>query len=77
MKKTEMTVSMPLTTWEEYESYKTKYNELTKKLASCFDDSLMKAGASQSVDFDVKKSLAICRDFLPYSLAKADIEARL
>ena len=77
MKKSEMTVSMPLTTWEEYESYKTKYNELTKKLASCFDDSLIKAGASQSVDFDVKKSLAICREFLPYSLAESDIEARL
>lgn len=77
MKKSEMTVSMPLTTWEEYESYKTKYNELTKKLASCFDDSLIKAGASQSVDFDVKKSLSICREFLPYSLAEADIETRL
>ena len=77
MKKSEMTISMPLTTWEEYEIYKKKYNELTQKLANCFDNTLFKAGASQSVDFDVKKSLEICREHLPYSMKNADIEIKL
>lgn len=77
MKKSEMTVSMPLTTWEEYEGYKDRYSALVKRLAGCFDDSLAKAGASQSVDFDVKKSLDICRDFMPYSMQDSDIEIKV
>ena len=38
MKKSDMTVSMPLTTWEEYEEYKKRYIALTERLAACFDD---------------------------------------
>ena len=72
-----MTVSMPLATWEEYENYKKKYDGLTSRLAECFDGTLMKARASQSVDFDARKALSICRDFMPYSLEKAEIEIRL
>lgn len=74
MKKSEMTVSMPLTTWEEYESYKKNYAALTKSLADCFDDSLLKAGASTSLIFDAKKALAACKQFLPYSQTDAEIE---
>lgn len=76
MKKSEIAVTMPMTAFEEYESYKNKYNELTERLAKCFDSSLLKAGASQAVDFDVRKALEVCREFLPYSLEKADIEIR-
>lgn len=76
MKKSEIAVTMPMTAFEEYESYKNKYNELTERLAGCFDSSLLKAGASQAVDFDVRKALEVCREFLPYSLEKADIEIR-
>ena len=77
MKKSEMTVSMPLTTWEEYETYKKKYAELTERLSACFDDSLLRAGGSQSADFDARKSLEICREFMPYSMSGADIEIKL
>ena len=77
MKKSEMTVTMPLTTWEEYEHYKESFNEIKKELAACFDDSLLKAGGSQSVDFDVKKALEICKNYMPYSLEKADIEIKI
>lgn len=76
MKKSDMAVTMPLPTFEEYESYKSKYNELIERLAKCFDSSLLKAGASQAVDFDVRKALEVCREFLPYSLENADIEIR-
>lgn len=56
MKKSEMTVSMPLTAFNEYETYKEKYTALTKSLQECFDDSLLKAGAASEIDFDAKKS---------------------
>ena len=65
---------MPLTTWEEYEIYKKKYTDLTKELSGCFDDSLYKAGKSPAIDFDASKAQAVCKRFLPYSLADADIE---
>ena len=77
MKKSEMTVTMPLSTWEEYEKYKESYKELTKELAGCFDDSLLKAGGSQAADFDVKKALDICKNYMPYSIQKADIEIKI
>lgn len=76
MKKSEMTISMPLTTWEEYEAYKKRYAELTESLSKCFDGSLFQTGASQSIDFDVKKALAVCKEHLPYSMQNADIEIR-
>lgn len=68
---------MPLTTWEEYEEYKKRYIELTKRLAACFDDTLFKSGGSQSVEFDSAKSLEICREFMPYSMQNADIEIKV
>lgn len=77
MKKSEMTVSMSLLAFEEYENYKKKFTELTNNLSGCFDDTLLKAGCSQSVDFDVKKSLEICKSFMPYSMKDADIEIKL
>ena len=65
---------MPLTTWEEYESYKKKYIDLTKELAGCFDDTLQKAGASPCLNFDTRKALAVCKRFLSYSQTDAEIE---
>ena len=76
MKKSEIAVTMPMTAFEEYERYKNEYEELKKRLSDCFDSSLLNAGASQAVDFDVRKALEVCREFLPYSLEKADIEIR-
>ena len=77
MKKSDITVSMPMTTYDELSSYREKYTELTKHLANCFDDSLLKAGASKSVDFDASLALKICRAFLPYKLADTDIEIKI
>ena len=76
MKKSEIAVTMPMTAFEEYERYKNEYEKLKKRLSDCFDSSLLNAGASQAVDFDVRKALEVCREFLPYSLEKADIEIR-
>ena len=75
MKKSEMTVSMPLTTWEEYENYKKKYAELTEKLGNCFDGSLVQS--QNLVYFDVNSAQKICREFMPYALQNADIESKI
>ena len=74
MKKSEMSVNMPLTTWEEYENYKKKYIDLTKELAGCFDDTLQKAGASPVLQFSTGKALAVARNFLPYNQKDTEVE---
>lgn len=65
---------MPMTTFDEYESYKNKYISLANDLSGCFDDSLRNAGAQDSVIFDAKKALAICKDFMLPSVRGNDIE---
>ena len=77
MKKSDFTVSMPISAYNEYECYKRKYGELVERLRDCFDDSLFNAGAQMTIDFDVKKALAICKDFIPYSMTDLEVEVRL
>ena len=77
MKKSEMTVSMPLTAYNEYETYREKYIVLVQKLQDCFDDSLLNAGAAATIDFDGRKALAVAREFLPSRFASMDIAVRV
>lgn len=74
MKKSEMTVSMPMTTFDEYESYKEKYINLVNSLSQCFDASLKNIGAQTAVVFDAKKALAVCKGFMPLSIQSDDVE---
>lgn len=71
MKKSEMTVTMPLISFNEYEAVKNKYESLSKKLASCFSQTIN--GSDQLVDFDAKTALSICKEYMPYKYEKADI----
>lgn len=71
MKKSEMTVTMPLMSFNEYEAIKSKYETLSKKLASCFSQTIN--GSDQLVDFDAKTALSICKEYMPYKYEKADI----
>lgn len=71
MKKSEMTVSMPLTSFNEYEEIRRSFEELKKEMSECFDSRpYLGAGC---VDFDTKKALEICRKFIPYKYADYDI----
>ena len=65
MKKSEITVSMPMTTFEELEQYKKKYQELQDELKSCFNTQLVDTAVSSSIDFDVIKALNIAKKTLP------------
>ena len=64
MKKSEITVSMPMTTFEELEQYKKKYQELQDELKSCFNTQLVDTSISNSIDFDVKKALNLAKKTL-------------
>lgn len=57
MKKSEMTVSMPMTTFDEFMELKRKYSELQDELKSCFDTTAFDSGLESFIDFDVKKAL--------------------
>jgi hypothetical protein len=65
MKKSEITVSMPMTAFEELEQYKKKYQELQDELNSCFDTKLVDSlGGVNTIDFSIKKVLEICKKTL-------------
>lgn len=65
MKKSEITVSMPMTTYEEFEQYKKRYKELLDELKSCFNTQLFDTNTEASIDFDVIKALNIAKKTLP------------
>lgn len=64
MKKSEIMVSMPMTTFEELEQYKKKYQELQDELKSCFNTQLVDTAVSNSINFDVKKALNLAKKTL-------------
>lgn len=64
MKKSEITVSMPMTTFEELEQYKKKLLELQAELKSCFDTTAFDVGNETFINFDIKKALNIAKKTL-------------
>jgi|GEM_PF-6139698 hypothetical protein len=77
MKKSEMTVSMPLPAFNEYEDIRSKYENLKKELSECFDSTLYDQGGSTAIDFSVNKALSVCKRFLPYRHEGADVDIRM
>lgn len=75
MKKSEMTVTMPLYSYNEYEDIKERLSDLTSSLSDCFSPSM--AGSDAFVTFDAQKALSVCRKFIPYRYEKADIEIKV
>ena len=73
MKKSEMSITMPLTTYEEFMQIKTKYENLIKKLLECYDTVNFKINPAESIRFDVGKVVKITKEFLPYSCRDAKI----
>ncbi len=63
MKKSEMTVSMPMGAYEELVRYKEMYEDLSKDLAKCFDKVDLNGGTN--VYFFVDKSLRVAERFKP------------
>lgn len=62
MKKSEMTVSMPMGAYEELVRYKEMYEGLSKDLANCFEKVDLNGGR---VYFHIDKSLRVAERFEP------------
>jgi len=73
MKKSEMSITMPLTTYEEFMQIKTKYENLIEKLLECYDTINFKINPAESIRFDIEKAIKITKEFLPYSYMDAKI----
>lgn len=65
MKKAEITVSMPMTTFEELVRYKNKYQELQDELKSCFDTKAFDSNLESSINFNVIQAVSIAKKTLP------------
>ena len=76
MKKSEILVSMPMTTYEELELYKNKFENLTNELKSCIDTQPYHLGVSTTLNFDVSKALEICKKTLSIKYSNIDIDVK-
>ena len=76
MKKSEILVSMPMTTYEELELYKNKFENITNELKSCIDTQPYDSGVSTMLDFDVSKALEICKKTLSIKYSNIDIDVK-
>ena len=60
MKKSEIMVSMPMTTYEELMNFKNEYTNLCSKIRLCFDCS-----NQNIIAFDTNKAFDLCKKYLP------------
>ena len=76
MKKSEILVSMPMTTYDELELYKNKFENITNELKSCIDTQPYDSGVSTMLNFDVSKALEICKKTLSIKYSNIDIDVK-
>ena len=76
MKKSEILVSMPMTTYDELELYKNKFENITNELKSCIDTQPYDSGVSTMINFDVSKALEICKKTLSIKYSNIDIDVK-
>ena len=76
MKKSEILVSMPMTTYEELELYKNKFENITNELKSCIDTQPYDSGVSTMLNFDVSKALENCKKTLSIKYSNIDIDVK-
>lgn len=62
MKKSEITVSMPMISYEELARYKIEYENLLLKIKGCFNLNNLDEGVIQ---FDTNAFLLLAKSFLP------------
>lgn len=73
MKKSEITVSMPITTYEEFIKIKEKYESLVRHIIECYDTNNHKINPAEPIRFDSEKAIAIFKEFLPYTCRDVEI----
>lgn len=73
MKKSEITVTMPISAYEELMGMKIKYETIIKQLSECYDLNNFKINPAEPIRFDFQKAEKIAKEFLPYSCRNATI----
>lgn len=73
MKKSEITVTMPINAYDELVAIKTKYEILIKEFADCYDMNNFKINPAEPIRFDGEKAEKIMHKFLPYFCRDAKI----
>lgn len=77
MKKSEITVSMPMTTFEELNSYKDKFYELLNEIRNCYDTKLFDNNMDTIISLDVKKLIKLSKSKLNIKYQKADLDLNM
>lgn len=77
MKKSEITVSMPMTTFEELNSYKDKFYELLNDIRNCYDTKLFDNNIDTIISLDVKKLIKLSKSKLNIRYQKADLDLNM
>lgn len=77
MKKSEITVSMPMTTFEELNSYKDKFYELLNEIRNCYDTKLFDNNADTIISLDVKKLIKLSKSKLNMKYQNADLDLNM
>lgn len=73
MKKSEITVSMPMTTYEEFSSYKDKFYKLLDEIRNCYDTTLFDNNTDTTISLDMKKLIKLSKSKLNIKYQNANL----
>lgn len=77
MKKSEITVSMPMTTYEEFSSYKDKFYKLLDEIRNCYDTRLFDNNTDTMISLDVKKLIKLSKSKLNMKYQNANLDLNM
>lgn len=77
MKKSEISINMPLTTFEELNAYKDKFYDLLNEIKSCYDTTLFDNNADTIISLDVKKLIKLSKSKLNIKYQNADLDLNM
>jgi hypothetical protein len=68
---------MPMTTFEELNSYKDKFYELLNDIRNCYDTKLFDNNMDTIISLDVKKLIKLSKSKLNIKYQKADLDLNM
>lgn len=77
MKKSEIMVSMPMTTYEELSSYKDRFFNLLNEIKDCYDTVLFDNNADTIITLDVQKLIKLSKSKLNPKYKNADLDLNM
>ena len=74
MKNSEITVSMPMTSYEELIYFKNIYYQLVKELVNCYNTNLFDNNVEKNIQFDFRKCEKITKEFISSKYQDVNVE---